>query len=174
MCRFGARGSNLGENKRNAYFAKILQAYPEITFYWAGDGEYKKQILSKLEQFKNFIPLGNISYPDEVKKYVSDIDIFALISGMDSFGQAILEGSLLKKPVLATNVGGIPEIVIHGKTGFLINEGDYEDWIDKIGLLINDQEKCKEMGEHGRKFVEDNFSWKVIVKKFLGDLKKLD
>ncbi len=161
-----------GKTKEMLILPKILQAYPEITFYWAGDGEYKKQILSKLEQFKNFIPLGNISYPDEVKKYVSDIDIFALISGMDSFGQAILEGSLLKKPVLATNVGGIPEIVIHGKTGFLINEGDYEDWIDKIGLLINDQEKCKEMGEHGRKFVEDNFSWNKTAEKFVNILKE--
>lgn len=161
-----------GKTKEMLILPKVLEAHPEVTFYWAGDGEYQKEILSELKQFENFIPLGNISYPDEVKKYVSDIDIFALISGMDSFGQAILEASLLEKPVLATNVGGIPEIIIHGKTGFLIEKGDYKDWIEKIRILINDEKKCKEMGEHGRKFVEENFNWNKTAEKFMYILKE--
>ncbi len=163
-----------GKTKEMLILPKILQAYPEITFYWAGDGPYAKKILASLNKYDNFQWLGSLEYPNKVRDFLMEIDVYALVSGIDMAPLTLQEAQLMKKPVLATRVAGIPELMKNNETGFLINEGDYEDWIDKIGLLINDQEKCKEMGEHGRKFVEDNFSWKVIVKKFLEDLKKID
>jgi len=77
------------------------------------------------------------------------------------------EAQLMKKPVVATNVGGIPEIMKDNETGFLVKKGNSEELIEKLSLLINDKEKRKIMGENGRKFIEENFSWNIIAKEFL-------
>ena len=77
----------------------------------------------------------------------------------------------MKKPVVATNVGGIPELMKNNETGFLINKGDFTTWIEKIELLVSNKEKRKTMGEEGRKFVEKKFNWDKIVEDFLDILK---
>ena len=69
----------------------------------------------------------------------------------------------MKKPVIATNVGGIPELMKNNETGFLVEKGNSEEWIEKLSILIDDKEKRKIMGSNGRKFVEDNFSWNINV-----------
>jgi len=84
----------------------------------------------------------------------------------------LLEAQLMKKSVVATNVGGIPELMIDNETGFLVEKGNAEEWIEKLSLLINDEQKRETMGDGGRKFVEDNFSWDKIAKEFLDILKK--
>ena len=58
------------------------------------------------------------------------------------------------------------------KTGFLIEKGDVNSWIEKLSLLINDEQKRKTMGEEGKKFVEENFNWNIIAKEFLEILEK--
>ena len=53
------------------------------------------------------------------------------------------------------------------KTGFVIEKGNYNEYIDKISILINDEEKRQEMGNEEYKFVKNNFTWKVAVKEFV-------
>ena len=151
---------------------KVLEKMPDVTFYWAGDGQYKDKILSVLEKYDNFKWLGNLEYPDKVREYLTEIDVYALVSGIDMSPLTLQEAQLMKKPVVATNVGGIPEIMINNKTGFLIEKGDANSWIEKLSLLINDEQKRKTMGEEGRKFVEENFNWNIIAKEFLEILEK--
>jgi glycosyltransferase involved in cell wall biosynthesis len=145
---------------------------PDVMFYWAGDGPYRDKILSTLEKYDNFKWLGNLQYPDKVREYFTEIDVYALVSGIDMSPLTLQEAQLMKKPVVATNVGGIPELMKDGETGFLVEKGNSEEWIKKISILIDSKEKRKEMGENGRKFVEENFSWEKIAKEFLKDLEK--
>ncbi|MGQ0606035.1 MAG: glycosyltransferase, partial [Candidatus Nitrosotenuis sp.] len=70
-------------------------------------------------------------------------------------------------PVVATRVGGIPELMKDSETGFLVEKGNPHELIDKITILLGDIEKSKDMGRAGKKFVTENFSWDVISKKFL-------
>jgi len=79
----------------------------------------------------------------------------------------LLEASLMKKPIIATNVGGISESCKDVKTCFLIKKGDSSDWINKISILLNDKEKMKEMGEGGYCYVEKKFSWDKIADDFI-------
>jgi glycosyltransferase involved in cell wall biosynthesis len=82
------------------------------------------------------------------------------------------EAQLMKKPVIATKVGGIPELMIENETGYLINKGDYKDWIKKIEVLLNDENKAKEMGKKGREFVKKEFNWNKIAENFLKIVKQ--
>ncbi len=155
-----------GKTREMLVLEKVLERFTEITFYWVGDGPYKNKILSKLNKFKNFEWLGALQYPDKVREYLTEIDVYALISGIDMSPLTLQEAQLMQKPVIATKVGGIPELMIDKKTGFLVNQGDANDLIQKIQLLIDDQLMSKSMGIGGKKFVEDNFSWDTIAKQF--------
>jgi glycosyltransferase involved in cell wall biosynthesis len=149
---------------------KIVEKMPHVTFYWAGDGIYKDKILPLLENFENFNWLGNLDYPEQVQEFLSEIDIYALFSGMDGLGQSVIEASLMEKPVVATNVGGVSEIMKNNVTGYLVEKDNAEELIEKLSLLINDEDKRKIMGNAGRKFIEENFSWDIIVKQFIENL----
>ncbi|MDH3269606.1 MAG: glycosyltransferase family 4 protein [Ignavibacteria bacterium] len=151
---------------------KVMDAMPNVTFYWAGDGPYRDKILPELQKHVNFEWLGRLEHPTEVKKYLTEIDVYALISGIDMSPVSLLEAQILEKPVIATKIGGIPEEMKDKETGFLVEKGDYEEIISKLSLLFNDKQKAKQMGSNGKKFVVDNFSWKKIAEDFVIVLKK--
>ena len=154
------------KTKEMITLAKVMEAMPNVTFYWAGDGPYRDKVLPVLEKCNNFKWLGSLQYPDQVREFLTEIDVYALISGIDMSPLTILEASLMEKPVIATNVGGIPELMQDGKTGFLVEKGDYNNLIEKIKMLINNEYKRKDMGTSGRIFVDKNFNWNVIAKRF--------
>lgn len=150
---------------------KALKSFPHVTFYWAGDGPYRNYVLSILKKYENFKWLGNLEYPNKVREYLSEIDIYALISGIDMSPLTLLEAQLMEKPVIATNVGGIPELMGDSLTGFLIKKSDSESLIEKLSLLLDDQARSQEMGKSGKEFVKDRFSWEKITKDFLNYVK---
>lgn len=148
----------------------VLKKFPNITFYWVGDGPYAKKILLELSQFDNFKWLGNLQYPNKIRQFLSEIDIYALISGIDMSPLTLLEAQLMKKPVIATSVGGIPELIEDGKTGFLINKQNEDELIEKISILLN--QKIDDFGENGRNFVSKKFSWEKISVDFIEFVKE--
>ena len=145
---------------------KILNELPNVNFYWAGDGDYKKDILEVLEKHKNFKWIGKIKYPEQVKQFLTEIDVFALFSGLEGFGQSILEAQLMKKPTICSNVGGIPEIIKNGYNGFLVGINDHVEWKKRILEVLEDTKKSKEMSQNGYDIVSKNFNWEIIAEKF--------
>jgi len=159
-----------GKTREMLILKNVLQKFPNVTFYWVGDGPYAKIINSELSKYENFKWLGSLEYPNKVRQFLSEIDIYALISGIDMAPLTLLEAELMKKPVIATSIGGIPELLEEGKTGFLVNKGSDTDIVEKISILLNEQ--TNEFGEAGRKFVKENFSWEKISNDFLKFVKE--
>ena len=151
---------------------EILEKMPDVHFYWAGDGVYRDQVLPALEKHKNFHWLGSLEYPGKVREFLTEIDVYALISGIDMSPLTLQEAQLMEKSVVATNIGGIPELMKDGETGFLIEKDNPEKLFEKLSTLLNDLEKANEMGKKGKEFVKNNFSWDKICKDFLNHLKK--
>lgn len=98
-----------GKSEEMLILNNVLDKFPNVTFYWAGDGPYRDKILPTLNKHNNFRWLGHLDYPEKVLEFLSEIDIYALISGMDMSPHSLLEASAMQKPIIATNVGGIPE-----------------------------------------------------------------
>ena len=166
------QSANIWEKtKEMLLLTEIMNQFPQIMFYWVGDGPYRDEVLPKLEKFENFKWLGSLEYPKKVRQFLSEIDVYALITGIDMSPLTLLEAQLMKKPVIATNVGGIPELMHDGKTGFLIEKNNSIDLKEKIQLILQKIEP-NDMGYEGRKFVEENFDWEIIAKKFKEILKK--
>jgi len=146
---------------------KVIQSMPKVHFYWAGDGQYKDEILKVLNKFENFHWLGSLSYPEKVRDYLSELDIYAIITGMDTTPLSLKEAQLMENPVIATNVGGNSEIMVDGKTGYLVEEGNHKDIISKISILVDNKELGIKMGKEGREFIENEFNLNLSVKNFL-------
>ena len=160
------------KTKEMLILPEILEKMSNVHFYWAGDGVYRDQILPKLEKYENFHWLGSLEYPDKVREFLTEIDVYALISGIDMSPLTLQEAQLMEKAVVATNVGGIPELMKDGETGYLIEKDNPEELFEKLSILLNNLEKTKEMGKKGREFVTKNFSWDKICNDFLNHLKK--
>ena len=162
------QGMNVwGKTRELLTLTKVMKELPEVMFYFAGDGLYKDKIIPKLKNFKNFVWLGNLEYPIEVKKFLSEIDVYLLLSGMEGLGQTIIEAFLMEKPVIATNIGGIPELIEDGKTGFLIEAGNHDDLIKKINQVFDQPIVASNMSSKGKEAMQENFNWDSIAKKFV-------
>lgn len=159
-----------GKAKEMLILPKVLKAMPDVMFYWAGSGQFKDKILKELEGFHNFQYLESLSYPDQVKSFLAEIDVFAHISGQDMSPHTLLEAGLMKKPIIATDVGGISESIIDNQSGFLVKQGSHEDLVEKISRLITDKELSQKMGQKGYEFVLENFTWKKIAEDFVRTL----
>ncbi len=160
------------KTKEMKLLPEVLEAMPDVHFYWAGDGVYRDEVLPLLEKYENFHWLGSLEYPDKVREFLTEIDVYALISGIDMSPLSLQEAQLMEKPVVATNVGGIPELMEDGKTGFLVEKGNANDLLEKLSMSINNLENSNEMGKKGREFVKNNFNLDKICNDFLNHLKK--
>ena len=153
----------LDKTKELLTLPKVMEKMPEVNFYWAGDGPYRDMVLPILEKYENFHWLGKLEYPGKVRDFLTEIDIYALVTGIDMSPLTVQEAQLMEKPVVATNVGGVSELMLDGKTGFLVKKGNDKELYEKLLLLINDGKKSQTMGKEGRKHVSKNFSWEKIA-----------
>jgi len=113
-----------------------------------GDGPERPAIdklCRELNTCSDIISLGKIANPKEV---LSISDLFILPSETESFGLSALEAMALKIPVISSNTGGIPELNIHGKTGYMSNVGDYEDMAKNTITLLSDEKKFQKFREN--------------------------
>ncbi|MDE0266710.1 MAG: glycosyltransferase family 4 protein [Thaumarchaeota archaeon] len=156
-----------GKAREMLSLPKAMAKMPDVNFYWAGDGPYRDKILAALSKHDNFRWLGNLDYPESVRRYLAEIDVYALISGIDMAPLTLQEAQLMQRPVLATNVGGISEIMRDGTTGILVERQSPELIAAGIDELLNDEKRSGEMGRNGRRFVEENFNWDRIAADFV-------
>lgn len=128
-----------------------------------GDGPLMSSALrtaDKLEISSNVIFLGK---QDDVAGLLSLADIFLLPSESESFGLSALEAMSCQVPVIGTNVGGLPEVVEHGRTGWLEELGDVESMAERGKQLLNNDELREEMGRNARQVVLEKFYQDKII-----------
>ena len=167
------QGLNIwGKTRELNTLQDVMRKLPNVTFYLAGDGIYRNEIIPKLKKFENFVWMGNLEYPNDVKKFFSSLDVYLLLSGLEGLGQSIIESMLMKKPVIASNIGGIPEIVTDGETGFLVNLGDSDQIVHLINDLLSKPDLVKKITAKAEENVKMNYSWEFLAKKFSDILEK--
>lgn len=109
----------------------------------------------------------------EIVKHLNASDIFVLPSLSEGLPNAILEAMSCGLPVIATNVGGIPEAVTDGLNGFLINANDSDGLANAIHKVLTNDALARDMGQQGRAIIEKNFQWDSNAKKVVGLFDKL-
>jgi glycosyltransferase involved in cell wall biosynthesis len=144
-------------------FAKIHAARPNTKLILAGRGEMHEQLRRRVDELglTNRVQiLGRVDH-DQVPALIRSFDIMVMPSVYESetFGVAAIEASASGVPVVASRVGGVPEAVLHEKTGLLVPPRDVDALAAACITLIDDSARRREMGRAGRRFVERYYSW---------------
>lgn len=148
-------------------FTRVVRKMPEVNFYFAGDGPYFNLVKDVCPANMNL--MGRISLSD-VSKLLDSGDVFVHPSGLDVLPRSVKEACLMEKPIVASNVGGIPEIVINNQTGYLCEINDTNGWAEKIRYLLDNPVAAQRFGKKAREFVSENFNWLKIAANFLKTL----
>ena len=151
-------------------FTRVIRKMPYVNFYFAGNGPFFN--LVKQSCPPNMFLMGRFTKP-EVENLLCSADIFVHPSGLDVLPRSVKEASLMEKPIIASNVGGIPEIVKNNQTGYLCDIDDVDQWIGKIRFLLDNPDVATRLGKNAREFVKETFHWNKIAEGFIETLKSI-
>ena len=161
----------------------IQQTVANASLIIVGDGPYRKDLerLVKKLGLENFVHLTGKVSQTELSKWYAAGDIFAMpcrtrMGGWDVEGLGIvfLEGSATGLPVIVGDSGGAVDAVINGETGFLVDGTNTAEIADRIAYLFANPDVAKKMGEAGRNWVTQEWTWDQNFKKLDGLLSGLD
>ena len=140
----------------------VKRSVPNTRFLVVGDGELRKE----LERYSASRGLSEdvlfTGFRKDVLEITKIFDIFVLCSYLEGMGTAILDAMALEKPIVATQVGGIPEIVLQGENGFLVPPRDPNKLAEAILKLANEPSLRYKMGSYSREHVR-NFDVKKTI-----------
>lgn len=153
--------------------AKVTNVYSQIKCLLVGDGHLRKETEKRMKDLKLDKNVRFVGLRDDVTQILSIIDIFISTSLSESLPNTILEAMACGLPVVATNVGGIPEIVINAETGILVPSRDPSALAKAINILLENEQLREKMGQQGRKIVEEKFNLERMIKDYENLYEKL-
>ena len=131
-----------------------------------GDGPQRKyyeelsRLIKKHVVFVGYVPKS------QVYRYYFLADIFILPSLSEGLPSVLLEASAAGKPCVATDVNGVSDIVVHEKTGYLVQKSDVDGFKRYVRMLLENESVLRRFGGNAAKFVKENFNWSVVVGKY--------
>jgi len=150
---------------------EIRAAYPDVQVLFVGgsyDGlgsEYERRVQSTIRDLGVEDSVTLTGYVDDVQRYLAAFDVSVLPSLKEPFGRVVVESLLMETPVVGTADGGIPEIVTHGETGYLVPPKEPRTIADAVTRLLDDPTKTAEFGRRGRDDALDRFDAESITDK---------
>jgi Glycosyltransferase len=158
-------------------FRKVVEKYPNARLYMAGNGILLNTCINLCSYLKldNHITFLNALSHKKLMQYYSKVRAFVQHSitakngDMEGTPVAVLEASAAALPVISTKHAGIPDVIIDGETGFLVEEHDIDGMAENMIKIIEDADLAKKMGEAGRRNVRENF----CIDKHIGKLNEL-
>ncbi len=133
-----------------------------------GKGPKEEEIKNRIKELKlnRKVKLVIDRLPaEDIPKMYAASDIFVLPSLYEPFGLVVAEAMATGKPVVASRIGGIPEVMGKG-TGFLVRPRSSDELAEKLSILINDEKARKKMGKNGRRRIEKYFTWDKIANDY--------
>ena len=145
----------------------IVSAVPSARFLFVGGGEEENSLRSKAIELGIDPYVVFAGYKKEIHRYYEIMDISVLTSFSEGLSLTLLESMAYGIPIVATRVGGNPELVAEGETGFLVPVKDIRALVDRIVTLLRDKELRRRMGKEGRLRAERQFRMPDVANRYL-------
>lgn len=143
----------------------VVAKVPNVKFMIVGEGYLRKE----LEELTHKLGLGDYviftGFRTDIAEITAMFDVAILASFFEGMGRVLLEAMASGKPVVATRVGGIVDVVRDGETGILVPPGDSKALAEAIITLLKDEDLARRMGEAGRRRIDSKFSARTMVEK---------
>lgn len=154
---------------------KRLQKYPNVKFLIIGNplpgqASYKRKLEKRAE---SLTPLHFIPARPDIPVLLQLVDVVCVPSLSEPFGRVVVEAMAAGKPVIGSNIGGIPEIIQDQRTGFLVSPSDPSALADKIACLLDSPGLARDMGRLGRLRVEEKFTIQAHVEQMVAVYEEL-
>ncbi|MCL1843081.1 MAG: polysaccharide pyruvyl transferase CsaB [Defluviitaleaceae bacterium] len=138
--------------------AQVLKARNDVLFLMAGEGFEEKNLRALAQELGIAESVIFFGFIDDIFSFINAIDINVCASRSESFPFMLLEGALMKKPTISTDVGGIPDLILNEKTGLLVPEGDFDALATAILRFAQSPDLAKLHGENLFSHAKENFS----------------
>ena len=146
----------------------VAEAVPQARFLVVGDGELREE----LEAYTCDLGLDEKAFftgwRRDLAHLYADLDVVALTSINEGTPVSLIEAMAAGVPVAATAVGGVPDVVVDGETGYLVEAGDMRGMASAIIELLRNPEKAREMGQKGREAVYPKFAAQTLIANVAG------
>jgi L-malate glycosyltransferase len=146
--------------------AQLAEKFANLELLLVGDGPLRPS----LERLAADLGLGDrvifAGERQDIPAMLASMDVSVLISGSESLSNAILESMAAGIPVVATNVGGNPELIIHGETGFLVPPANEAAFVEAVEQLISSPDLRKQFSEAAQDFARANFHMNTVCRRY--------
>ena len=152
---------------------RVAEGLPDVRFMLAGDGPERGRLEALAEELGVKCDSGNVEFlgyvdRSRLHRIVSATMCVAMPSiWYENFPYAVLEAFALGKPVVASNIGGMPEMIVHGETGLLVEPGSVRDLEGAIGYLLENPDRASKMGRKARLRVEREFDGEIHYERIM-------
>jgi glycosyltransferase involved in cell wall biosynthesis len=149
-------------------FGRVVEEEPGAQLNIVGAGPLRSRLeqevvssgLSEKVYFLGALP------QTEVRGHLHRARLLVLPSLSEGLGRVLIEAMASRLPVVASEVGGVPDLVRDGTTGFLVPPADDEALAERILWILKNEEAARRMGEEGRRFVEENFTSELYLSNY--------
>lgn len=145
---------------------EILKQIPEAKFYIVGDGPQKENIKRQIKEIGLEDKIFMLGHRTDIPEILAALDVIVHPStGHEGVPQTILQALAMAKPVVASHVGGIPEVIEDQKTGILIPPCDVKAIANAVIKIFKNPALSKKLGENGRVLVKRHYSFEAMLDK---------
>ncbi len=146
---------------------------PDVALLLVGEGPDRQMLEAEARRCGVAGRVHLVGQRENVSHYLSAMDIFALPSQHEAMPFSILEAMASHLPIVATDVGGVREMVRHGGTGYVVPAGDGQSLVEALRQLVDSAERRSQFGLAGRCLVEEAFSEEAMVRRTLAVYREL-
>ena len=147
---------------------EVLKSVPNVKFIIAGEGPERPKLEEEIKHLgiENAVKLVGGAPYDMVPKFYAATDVFVLPTLYDAMPHAVYEAMAMEKPVVATRVGGIPEVIENGSDGLLVDSMKPDEIAKAIITLFKNRELATRLGKNALKKIKEGYTWEKIVQQY--------
>ena len=156
-------------------FAIVLKEFPEARLLMAGDGPARSELEQQatILEIRDHVDFLGWIAPGDIPSLINTATMVLMPSRQESLPLVALEAALMARPVVATRIGGLPEVVADERTGLLVSADDPHGLADAVSFLLRRHELSVDLGQAARIRVQQEFSWRSHVDAYDTLYKKL-
>lgn len=169
--------AHLADHKGHKYLIQAMEVLkekaPAVKLIIVGEGPLQLELSRQAKENKVDNMVFFMGFRDDVPRILASLDLFVLSSYKEGLGSSILDAMASRLPVVATQAGGIPELVIHEQTGLLVPPKNPQSLAEAILRVYDDRKLARQMAENGYKMVHDKFSASGMAEKIIREYERL-